>query len=153
MIIPVLSWVLTLLGSVDERRDTIMGTAEIPTLQGAYLISAVLPLILHVYSTLKSTPLLDMSACQAFLPSLVRLVLGARYLDGETLYFYVAFTFCSMIMTYVNVVTFIGPGHKTISAKLCLAAKMMVGSAVVGPGATIALLWIWREDRVRKIDP
>ena len=152
MIISVLSWLLTLLGNFDERRETIMGTAEIPTLQGAYFISAVLSFILHVYSTLRSTPLLHTSACQAFLSSLVRLVLGAKYLDGETLHFYVVFTFCSMIMTYVNIVTLIGSAHKTISAKMCLAAKMTVGSAVVGPGATIALLWIWREDRVRKID-
>jgi hypothetical protein len=150
--IPALGWMLTLLGNPDERRETIMGTAEIPTLQGAYLISAVLSLILHVYSTITSTPLLDTSTCQAFLPSLLRLVLGAKNLDGETFQFYVVFTSYSMIMTYVNLVMFIGPAHKTIYTKMCLAAKMTVGCAVFGPGATTALVWIWREDRVRIID-
>jgi hypothetical protein len=152
MIIPVLSWVLRLLGNFDERQEIIMGTAEIPTLQGAYLISAVLSLILHVYSTLRSRPLLDTSACQAFLVSLMRLILGAKYLDGETLQFYVVFTSFSMIMAYVNVVTLTRPAHKVLSAKMRLTVKMTLGSALIGPGATIALLWIWREDRVRKID-
>lgn len=151
-IIPGLSWVLALLGNFDKRHNNIIGAVEIPKLQGAYMISAIVSLILHMYCTFKTTPLLDMSAWQPFLSSLVRLILGAKYVEEEVFCFYVLFTFCSMIVAYVNVVAFIGPEHQTISAKLFLLVKMAAGSIVVGPGAVVALLWLWREDRVRNID-
>lgn len=151
MILAALSWALALLGNFYNRSETIMGTTEIPMLQGAYVASAILSLTLHIYSTFKTT-LIDTSTYQAFLLSLMRVVLGATYVDGDIFYSYILFISCSMIVAYANVTTFVKPGHKTISARLHLSAKMMIGTAVVGPGATVAMVWLWREDRVRNID-
>ena len=151
-IFPALPWLLTtILGRFSfisrNSKITMIGHEDLPILRKTYLLSAGIAMISHIANP---TRILLASDHQASVKDrLIRFVFADPELIGALKTNYIVFVLAALIWAHSNTMSMLAPRLQTLSMKAQLATFMVVGNALLGPGAVLGLIWTWREDWTR----
>ncbi|KAI9739989.1 MAG: hypothetical protein M1818_005045 [Claussenomyces sp. TS43310] len=154
-IFPMIPYCFTLALAHTRYRTTraiSFGHEDVSYLQGALFLSAAMSAVSHI-GQIAITVLFARSGDNVLSSiSPLHLVLGSFGLERAAALQYFLLVMASMIWCFLATLKILVPQKTTAEACLKMAARMVVGTVMVGPGATMALLWIWREDKTRCMD-
>ena len=150
-IIPVLPLTLTSVVANTQHRSTtklLFGHEDMPYIVGALQLSALSAAIAHLGNRFVM-PLcrFKLSYNKSF--GFVQLLLGGDGLAMEIRLTYWLFVAVVMVWCFSNAVNVRRATERILLMKSKLAVQIMLGSVILGPGATLAILWIGREDKTR----
>jgi hypothetical protein len=151
-IFPSVPWLLnTILGKFSftgrNSKTIIFGHEDLPALRKSYLVATGIAMISHIVNLAR---LLLISDHQSSVKDwLIRIVFADSELVGSLRTNYVVFVVAAMIWAHSNTMSMLAPRLQTFGMKAKLATFMVVGNALLGPGAVLGLIWTWREDWTR----
>jgi hypothetical protein len=151
-IFPSVPWLLTtILGKFSftgrNSKTVIFGHEDLPALRNSYLVSTGIAMMSHMVNLAR---LLLISDNQSSVKNwLIRFVFADPELVGSLRTNYVVFVVAAMIWAHSNTMSMLPPRLQTFVMKAKLITFMVVGNALLGPGAVLGLIWTWREDWTR----
>ena len=151
-IFPSMPWLLaTILGKFSftgrNSKAIMIGHEDLPSLRKSYLLSAGIAMISHIVNI---TRILLVSDHQTRVKGwLIRFVIADPELVGSLRTNYTVFVLAAMIWAHSNTISMLAPRLQTFGMKVKLATFMVVGNALLGPGAVLGLIWTWRVDWTR----
>jgi hypothetical protein len=149
-LLPIVPYILTLfLGQIKSSKTRIIafGHEDVSQVQGTLILSAFVSTISHFIEG-------SVVAFQAILGhssvSLTNPLFGGKrvreYLE------HIPFIVAALVWCSVTALKVLPPQKRTSKMKIRMAVKMTAGTLILGPGASMALLWLWREDKTRCIE-
>jgi len=133
---------------------SLFGYEDLPHILGTLQLAAILSAFTHLFNALLYTTGWRDGLEYRISPHtrLAEVVLCGSGLDEDIKEIYWLLIALSMIWCLWSVMKFRRPQERS----LCLSAKLLLqvvlGSVLTGPGATMAILWIGREDKTRCLD-
>jgi len=151
-IFPPVTWLLTtILGKFSftgrNSKTIIFGHEDLPALRKSYLVSTSIAMISHLVNLARILFIPDRQS--SVKDWLIRFIIADPELVGSLRTNYTVFVVAAMIWAHSNTISMLAPRLQTMDMKIKLATFMVVGNALLGPGAVLGLIWTWREDWTR----
>jgi hypothetical protein len=131
-----------------RTRDIYYGHEDVTSLRAALILSGALSFISHINFATSSLLAFPFATPLNCVPFLIDLVLGRSPLNN-ILPKHNLFMICSAVWCFLNTLKVLTPQKRILAYKIRMATRILGSTVVVGPGATMALLWVWREDKTR----
>ena len=134
--------------------ELMLGHEDVPYLVGTLQVSAIFSAFIHICNAVYdfADVKIELDYHRSPWHRMGVLVFGGRKLVTNMRTIYWLLIAASIIWCLWNVVNIRRSQERTLWLSAKLTLLMFIGSVCIGPGATMALVWIGREDRTRCLD-